>query len=132
MKIAAGIVILMTIGLAIFELATNDFYERTRLQQATLGLSDEMIEVLSVYEHRADQQMTELNQMAQNCPNGTILMETTQIEVDLLNKNMDDLLSALKENPSDNRVQIGLIQICKAIESLLNDVIHQEKINKCN
>ncbi|NQV02813.1 MAG: hypothetical protein HQ542_09215 [Bacteroidia bacterium] len=132
MKIAAGIVILMTAGLAIFELATHDFSGRTSLQQASLGLSDEMITVLTIYEHRADKQMTELSQMAQNCSNGSGLMKTTKIEVDQLNRNMDDLVSALKENPSDSRVQTALIQNCKAKESLLNDVILQEKIKKCN
>ncbi|MBL7137542.1 MAG: hypothetical protein ISS17_02060 [Bacteroidales bacterium] len=132
MKIAAGIVILMTAGLAIFELATHDFSGRTSLQQATLGLPEELVEVISIYERRADQQMTELNQIAQECPDGARLMKHTQKEVDQLDKNMDDLVSALKENPSDNRVQTALIQNCKAKESLLNDAILQEKINKCN
>ncbi len=132
MKIAAGIVILMTAGLTIFELATHDFSERTKLQQATIGLSDEILEVLSVYGQRADEQMIELNKMAQNCSNGPGMLKITQTEVDQLNRNMDELVSSLKENPSNSRVQTALIQNCKAKESLLNDVILQEKIKKCN
>ena len=131
MKIAAGIVILVTAGLAIFELATHDFSGRTSLQQATLGLPDELVEVLAIYEQRTDQQMTELNQIAQNCQNDSRIVKT-QKEVDQINRNMDDLVSALKENPSDNRVQTALIQNCKAKESLLSDVILQEKMKKCN
>ncbi|MBE0649030.1 MAG: hypothetical protein IH596_14760 [Bacteroidales bacterium] len=132
MKIAAGIIILITAGLAISDLATHDFSKRTNLQEATLGLPDELIEVLDIYQRRSDQKMTELNQLALNCPNGSQLIQTTQNEVDQLNKNMDNLVSALKENPSDNRVQNALIQNCKAKESLLSDVILQEKMKKCN
>ncbi|MFH1296006.1 MAG: hypothetical protein ABIJ04_01885 [Bacteroidota bacterium] len=132
MKIAAGIVILVTAGLAIFELATHDFSGRTTLQQATLGLPEELVEVISIYEGRASQQMSELNQIAQHCPDGTSLMKNTQKEVDQLERSMDVLVSALKENPSDNRVQNALILNCKAKELLLNDAIHQEKIRKCN
>jgi len=132
MKIAAGIVILMTAGLTIFELATHDFSNRTNQQQATLGLPDDLIEVLDIYERRTDQQMSELSQLAQNCPNGSNLVKTTQKEVDQLNRNMDDLVYALKENPSDERVQNAMIQNCKAKESLLSDVILQKKMKKCN
>lgn len=132
MKIAAGIVILMTAGLAISELATHDFSQRTSLQQATLGLPDELMEVLDIYERRSDQHMTELNQLALNCPNDKGLVTTAQHEVAEINKNMEELVNALKENPSDARVQNALIQNCKAKESLLSDVILQEKIKKCN
>lgn len=132
MKIAAGIAILITAGLAIVDLATHDFSQRTNLQQATMGLPDELIELLAVYECRTDQQMTELNLLAQNCQNGTILVQTTKKEVDQFNRNMNDLVSVLKKNPSDDRVQTALIQNCKAKESLLCDVILQEKMKKCN
>ncbi len=132
MKIAAGIIILMTAGLAIFDLATHDFSTRTNFQEATLGLPDELIEILNIFESRSDQQMTELNQLAQNCPNGSQLVQTTQKELDQFDRNMTDLVDALKENPSDNRVQTALIQNCKAKESLLSDVIFQEKMKKCN
>lgn len=132
MKLAAGIVILMTAGLAIFELATHDFSQRTSLQQASLGLPDELIQVLDIYERRSDQQMMELSQLAEKCPNGASLVRSTQEDLNQFNRNMNDLVSALKENPSDDRVQNALIQNCKAKESLLSDVLLQEKMKKCN
>ncbi|MFC2102368.1 hypothetical protein ACFLS7_05190 [Bacteroidota bacterium] len=132
MKIAAGIVIFITAGLAIFDLATHDFSNQTNLQEATLGLPTELIEVLNIYERRSDQQMTELSQLAQSCPNGDQLVEETQNELQQFDQNMNTLVSALKENPSDNRVQNALIQNCKAKETLLSDVILQEKMKKCN
>ncbi|MBN1200091.1 MAG: hypothetical protein JXA23_12110 [Bacteroidales bacterium] len=132
MKIAAGIVILLTAGLAIFDLATHDFSVQTNLQQAALSLPDELVKVLDIYERRSDQQLTELNRLAQNCPNGTNLVQSTKDEVAQLDQNMNELVSALKENPSDSRVQNALIKNCKAKESLLSDRILQEKMRKCN
>lgn len=132
MRIAAGIVILMTAGLAIFELATHDFSNRTALQQASLGLPDELAEVLDIYQQRSDQQIIELTKLAQSCPQGSRLMQLTQKEVEQLDRNMNDLVSALRESPNDPRVQNALIQTCKAKETLLSDKIHQEKIKQCN
>lgn len=132
MKIAAGIVILMTAGLAIFDLATHDFSARTNLQQYTLGLPDELVEVLTIYERRSDQQLTELNRLAQNCQNGPSLVQSTKKEVNQLDQKMSDLVSSLKENPSDSRVQNALINNCKAKEALLSNRILQGKMRKCN
>lgn len=132
MRIAAGIVILITAGLAIFDLATHDFRTDKNLQQATLGLPDELTEVLDIYEKRSDQQLSELTQLAKSCPEGAGMIQSTQQEVDQLDRNMLDLVTALKENPSDPRVQNALIKNCKAKESLLSDRILQEKMRRCN
>ncbi|TSA26315.1 MAG: hypothetical protein D4R67_08070 [Bacteroidetes bacterium] len=131
MKIAAGILILVTAGLVIFELATRDFTGRTTLQQAAIGLPQDLVELLSIYENRTGQQMTELNQLAQNCPDGPKLVDDARKEIDQLDRNLDELVTAIKENPDNDRVQAALIQNCKAKESLLNDAILSEKIRKC-
>lgn len=132
LKIAAGITILMTAGLSVYELATRDFSQQTSLRQSTLGLPAELTEVLDIYESRTNLQMKELTQLAQTCPNSAPMVKTTQNEVARLDRNMVDLISALKENPSDDRVQNALIRNCKAKESLLCDMLLREKMKKCN
>ncbi len=131
MKIAAGIVILATAGLAIFELATFDFSGQNSLQQATLGLPDELVEIISVYQHRSNQQVIELNQLAQLCPDKSSMIDHTEKEVARFEKNQDKLVNALQENPSNSRIQAALIQNCKAKESMLNDALLKGQIKKC-
>ncbi len=132
MKIAAGIVILVTAGLAIFELSTNDFSDRNSLQQATLGLPDELVEIVTIYQHRSNQHMIKLNQLAQHCPGRSGMINKAEKEITQLNKNQDMLIKALQENPSNSRIQAALIKNCKAKESLLNDALLQGKIKKCS
>jgi len=132
MKIAAGIVILATAGLAIFELATYDFSGQNSLQQATLDLPDELVEIITFYQHRSNQQVIELNQVAQLCPDKSIMITQTEKELAKFDKNQDKLVHALKENPSNSRIQDALIQNCKAKESLLSDVLLNGKMKKCS
>jgi len=131
MKIAASIVILVTAGLIVFELATNNFSGHQGLQQATLGLPDEIVEVIHIFNNRANAQIQELDQMAQHCPGSVDLIARTRNEVDRLDKNMDELVEALKENPSSSQVQTALIRNCKAKEAYLNDALLQGKMQKC-
>lgn len=131
MKIAAGLLIFITAGLTIFELATRDFSGRNTLQRTAVGLPDELIEILAVYETRAGQQMVELNRMAMACPGNQGLIRQTSEVVSRLDRDMEELVTALKDNPTDSRVQTALIRNCKAKESVLNDLILNEKIKKC-
>jgi len=132
MKIAAGIVILATAGLAIFELSTYDFSGQNSLQQATLGLPDELVEIINIYQQRSNQQVIELNQIAQHCPERSGMISQTEKELTQFDENRDKLVNALQENPSNSRIQAALIQNCKAKESLLNDALLKGKIKKCS
>ena len=132
MKIAAGIVILATAGLAIVELSTYDFSGQNSLQQATLGLPDELVEIITIYQQRSNQQVIKLNQLAQLCPERSNMINQTEKELTQFDKNQDKLVNALQENPSNSRIQAALIQNCKAKESLLNDALLKGKIKKCS
>lgn len=132
MKIAAGIVILVTAGLAIFELSTHDFSNQNAMQQATFELPDELQEIITIYHHRTTQQMNELNQLAQHCPDRSGMITQTEKGVANLDKNQENLVKALRENPSNSRIQAALIKNCKAKEELLNDALLNGKIKKCS
>ncbi|MBC8315424.1 MAG: hypothetical protein ISR57_04645 [Bacteroidales bacterium] len=131
MKIAAGIIILATAGLAVFELSTYNFSGQSSLQQVTLGLPDELVEIITIYQQRSTQQVIELNQLAQLCPDKSSMINQTEKEVAKFDKNQDKLVNALQANPSNSRIQAALIQNCKAKESLLNDALLKGKIKEC-
>ncbi|MFH1159648.1 MAG: hypothetical protein V1733_01700 [bacterium] len=131
MKIAAGLLVLVTAGLAVFELATNDFTKRTGFEAAALGLPDDIREVISYYQQRSDQRLLEIENLAQNCPEPTGSRNTTNRDLAQLDKNLNDLVVSLKENPSDSRVQAALVQNYQARESLLDSYLLQANMENC-
>jgi len=131
MKIAAGILALITTGLIVFEMATYDSAAQTNFQEATLNLPDDLREVLSYYQKRSDQRLVEMENLAQNCPETARSITMTIRDLAQIENNLNELVVALQENPSDSRVQAALVQNYQARESLLDSYLLQANMENC-
>ena len=131
MRVAAGLVILVTATFAFIALFTQDFSGREEMQAAVLDLPEEMQEILYFYQQRTALQMAELNQVMQSCDNGSQLINRTTLDLEQYDQQIAYLVKMAKTQPDNDRVQNALIQQYKAKETIINDAILLGKIKKC-
>jgi hypothetical protein len=131
MKVAAGLLILLTSALVIMELTGNRDRANLRPDYSTLGLPAEVVNMLAEYDRKTSSQMDEIREMAANCPDGTNLVSYADREVKPIDNEMAELLSGLRSNPFDKRLQIALLENYQAKEMILNNVILDGTFKKC-
>lgn len=130
LKIAAGILVLLTVSVFIFDFAADRFNKTMIGENAGTGLPSEIRDVVRYYDDASANRLGEIHKLACCGQNTENIYSDASVELKNLDMNTDELTKSLKENPNDERIQAALIQNQQMKEKLVETVITQ--MNKVN
>jgi hypothetical protein len=127
LKIAAGLLILMTISVFIFDMAKRHSFRNGTGSENAAVLTPEMKDAIQYYDDAASQKLGMINQLA-CCGQDTRKVYTmANDEMKSLNASADELKKALAENPGNERIQAAIIQNHQMKEKVMNQVVNKMK-----
>ncbi len=127
LKIAAGLLILLTVTAFLFDFAAQKI--RNFAQNNTSGkeLQTELQEAVTYYDNAATNHLNKIQKLACCGQDSRKLYSMASGELDALDANATELKNTLKGNPDDERVQSALIRSQQMKETIMNNMIRQMK-----
>jgi hypothetical protein len=126
LKIAAGLLILLTVSVYIFDFAANHISKSLSGESRAAVVPAEIQDAINYYDDAASTKLRQINKLA-CCGQDTRKIYTmASAELKSLNANSKELQKALSENP-DERVQAAIIQNNQMKEKIMNEVVNQMK-----
>ena len=132
MKVAATAIILVTAGLAGYDLLSGTALTAAGDGTSSAYLSEETREALSYYAGITAERMNEIDRLAGACPQGSGLGTEARRESAAFDANQEELTLALKENPGNEQVEAAMIRNQKLKEKALNNLILKGNMEHCN
>jgi hypothetical protein len=127
LKIAAGLLILLTVSAYIFDFAAKRISGSFSVQSKSAVMSSEMQDAINYYDDAASVKLGQINKLA-CCGQDTRKIYTmASDELKTLSANSTELQKALSENPGNERIQAAIIQNHQMKEKVMNQVINQMK-----
>ena len=130
LRIAAGILILITASVLVFDLGVNRLSKSIGMNNAASGLNDEMQNAMVYYDGLTTNRMGEFNKLACCGEEQIQLNSIVSSELNDLDANIAELKKALSANPDNERVQAALIQNQQMKNQVLDNMISQMKKTK--
>jgi hypothetical protein len=131
LRIAAVALLLVTVGLIVFDLATGAWKNGDDTEFASVILPADIRDAYEFYEQRSLDRMGEINRLTEDCPQGVVLRDKATKEVSTFEANTRELKKALTENPDNERIQAALIQNQKLKEAALNNILLEGNMDNC-
>jgi hypothetical protein len=125
LKVAALIVILISVSVIVVEFVTREIGERFVLLNQGSELPLEITEAIQYYDNQAMVQMGTLNTLASCNSEAISLNETALSEISKLNLSTAELKNTLLVNPGNEHILDAIIQNQQMKESILNNIIKQ-------
>lgn len=132
MRVAAVAVVLVTAGLIGFDLLSGRAFTSSADNLAYVAFTADTREALDYYSKMTAERMTEIDKIAQSCPEGQLLRSRALKEASVFDANHDELAVALKENPGNEKMEAAVIRNQKLKEEALNNIILQGNMEDCN
>ncbi len=126
LKIAAGLLILLTVSVYIFDFAAHNISKSLSGKTNTTIVPAEIQDAINYYNDAASTKLGQINKLA-CCGQDTHKIYTiASAELKSLNANSEELKKALSENP-DERIQAAIIQNNQMKEKVMNELVDQIK-----
>jgi hypothetical protein len=125
LKIAAGLLILMTVSVFLFDFAAQRFRDYSQNTLSGKELPDELQEAVNYYDEVAAGHLNKIHTLACCGQDSKKLYSMASGEMDALDANAIELKKTLKENPGDERVQSALIRNQQMKETVMNNIIRK-------
>ena len=125
LKIAAGLLILLTISVFIFDFGANRL-SRGLTEVNTVNAPNEIQEAINYYDAAASNSLKQINKLACCGQDTKNIYSMASEELKTLNANSDELQKTLQQNP-DERVKAALIQNNMMKEQVVNELVNQLK-----
>jgi hypothetical protein len=132
MRVAAVAVVLVTAGLIGFDLLSGRAFTGSGNGLASVVYTEDTREALDYYSKMTAERMTEIDKIAQSCPEGQHLRSKALRDAAEFDANHDELTVALKENPGNEKMEAAVIRNQKLKEEALNNIILQGNMEDCN
>jgi hypothetical protein len=130
LKIAAVILIIITIGAFIFDRSIHGLRNMLIPQTATVIFPADINDAMQYYSHQASQGMNEINQLAGSGEEARHLRDMTLNDLRSLDANTAELTRAYRQNPDDDRITSAIIRNQQMKETIINNVIQQLNTGK--
>ena len=130
LKVAAIILLFISVSVFIFDLSTRAIRERLFNEQAMTELPVEIREAMQYYDQKADRQLVEINKLATTGKEAEELNQSAIQQIKALDDNTLELRKNLNENPDNGRIQDAILQNQKMKEGVLNTIISQLNLQK--
>jgi hypothetical protein len=125
LKIAALIIVLISMSVFVFDFATREIRERFAFSDPGSELPQEIREAVQYYDSQTSTQIATIRQLAQNQKDGIALGESTMKEIRSLDATTDELKRSFAENPGNEQVLDAIIRNQQMKEAMLNNIITQ-------
>jgi len=125
LKIAALLLLLITVSVFVFDLKTRSVRSRLGIEVASAELPSEVKEAMQYYDGQAIQQMNEIDKLAGTGQQAKDLNMTARRELQSLDDNTTALKKAFSENPNNERLIAALIQNQQMKERVTNTILAQ-------
>ena len=127
LKIAAGILVLLTVSVFIFDFAAGRLKETFKKENTGVTLSPEMQDAINYYDNSASSKLRQIDQLACCGQDTRKIHSMAGIELNDLDANAAELQKALSENPGNERIQAAIIQNHQMKDEVMNQVVKQMK-----
>ena len=125
LRIAALIIILITVSVFVFDLATREIRERFAAEKQGAELPLEIREAVRYYENQTDMQVATLHKLAAHHEDAGALNASALKEIQSLDATTNELKKSLSENPGNEQILDAIIRNQQMKESMLNTIITQ-------
>jgi hypothetical protein len=126
LKIAAGLLILFTVSVYIFDFAANRLSGSQSGKPRSALVSPEMQDAINYYDDAASTKLGQINKLACCGQDTRKIYSMASAELRSLNANSEELKKTLSENP-DERVQAAIIRNYQMKEKVMNELVEQMK-----
>ena len=130
LKIAAGLLILLTVSVFIFDFAMNRIRNNFQNNASAKELPADLQEAVNYYDGVAASHLNKIRKLACCGQDSRSLYSMASGELDALDANARELKKACENNPGDERVQSALIRNQQMKETVMNNMIRQMKSAK--
>jgi hypothetical protein len=130
LKIAAGLIILMTVTVFLFDFAARQISKYAQNNSQGKDLPVELQEAVNYYDDAASNHLNKIRKLACCGQDSRKIYSLASGELDALDANTVELRNTLKENPGDDRVQSALLRNQRMKETVLNNMISKMKSAK--
>jgi len=127
LKIAAGLLILMTVSVYIFDFAANRISKSFSAQIKSTKGSTEMQDAINYYDDAASTKLGQINKLACCGQDVKKIYTMASDEMKSLNANAAELQKALSENPGNERIQAAIIQNHQMKDKVMSQVVEGMK-----
>lgn len=125
LKVAALILVMITVCVFVFDLATKGIRDRLMNQNAGTELPLEVKEAVQYYDMQVAERFGQLHKLASSSEEARILNSNAFREIQNLDVSTDELKRSLAENPNNERILAALIQNQQMKEGIMNNIINQ-------
>ena len=126
LKIAAGLLILLTVSVYIFDFAADHLSKSLTGENKSGVVSTEIQDAINYYDDAASTKLGQINKLACCGQDTHNVYSMASEELRSLNANSEELKKMLAKNP-DERVQAAIIQNQKMKEKVMSDLVDQMK-----
>jgi hypothetical protein len=126
LKIAAGLLVLMTVSVYIFDFAAHRVSKSLNSQNKSWG-SSEMQDAINYYDDAASMKLGQINKLACCGQDAGKIYSMAKSEMNSLNANAAELQKTLSENPGNERIQAAIIQNHQMKEKVMNEMVEEMK-----
>ncbi|MCK9423701.1 MAG: hypothetical protein M0Q38_14005 [Bacteroidales bacterium] len=125
LKIAALILVLITVSVFVFDLATKGIRDRLNNRNAGTELPLEVKEVVQYYDIQVAERFGQIQKLASSNEEARMLNSNAIREIQNLDVSTDELKKSLAENPNNERLLAALIQNQQMKEGIMNNIINK-------
>jgi hypothetical protein len=125
LKVAALILLLITVSVFLFDLAGREIRERFISEKPGEELPAEIRDAVQYYNDRETAQLGKLDKLAAAHKGNEKVRESANQEIRKLNDATAELTKMLSENPGDQRILDAIVQNQQMKEAVLNTIINQ-------
>ena len=123
LKIAALIIILITVSVFVFDFATREIRERFAAEKQGSELPVEIREAVQYYDNQTNTQIATLHKLAANREDAGTLSASAVKEIQSLDATTDELKKSLAENPGNEHILDAIIRNQQMKQAMLTNII---------
>jgi len=124
-KIAAAILIFLTVAVFIFDHSIHGLRNILVHQTAAVVFPADVSDVMQYYSQEASQGMNEINQLAGSDEEAQQLKDMALKDLRTLDANTSELSRAYRENPDDERITAAIIRNQQMKETIIKNIVQE-------
>jgi hypothetical protein len=124
-RIAATVLIFLTIGIFIFDYSFHGFRNIFGRESATVVFPQDVRDAIQYYQMQVSGGLTKIHQLAATGEEAKRLSVLVKNEMKILDKNTTELERSYKENPNDDRITTALIRNQQMKETIVEKMLQQ-------
>ena len=125
LKIAALIIMLISVSVFVFDFATREIRERFAAEKQGRELPVEIREAVQYYDNQTRTQLAAITKLAANREDASVLNTSALKEISNLDATTEELKNSLAGNPGNEHILDAIIRNQRMKETMLTNIITQ-------